>query len=171
MRVKIEVCFWGSGRVLPGREACGSLIKGFVLSWVVVTQVYILIQIHWAVHLRLACFTLYMMYFNEKVKGVWKRDRGGIWNNIWVVIPRVPKPMGKSSLYLLHHTLVLGAPFSASGAQRKRAIQQCRCHGLKTRAPSPCCCWGCFFLCILCGPFPVESKQGTAAWWCYYCWM
>lgn len=93
--------------------------------------------IHRAVHLRLACFTIYMTYFNETVKVAWKRDRGRIWSNIWVVIPGVPKPMGKSSLYFVRHTYSRprGTFLSIWGSE-KRVIQQCRYHCLQTRAPS-----------------------------------
>lgn len=51
-----------------------------------------------------------MLYFNEKIKRkrvVWKGARGGIWNNIWAVIPRVPKPMGKAvSPYFVSYLMV-----------------------------------------------------------------
>lgn len=43
--------------------------SGIYLNWVVVTWVYVFVQIHWAVHLRFVCFTIRVLYFNEKIKG------------------------------------------------------------------------------------------------------
>lgn len=111
MKVRIEVCFWGSVSVLTGRgqeEDLCVLIMGYVLTWMVFTQVYIKLQR--AIHLWSVCFTICMLYFNEKIKRkrvAWKGARGGIWNNIWAVIPRVPKPMGKAvSPYFVSYLMV-----------------------------------------------------------------
>lgn len=156
------------------------LITGSILSRVVGTQVYTLVKIHWAVHLRFVRFTICMWHFNEKIKGkriVWKGAGGEIWNNILVVMPRVPKPMEKavSPSFLCHTSwftdkgLGLGGALlsicgskdsdASGGGDSNASVRTYRPVLLPSLSllllhPSLHSLW----------PFLVQSKQGTVTW-------
>lgn len=87
----------------------------------------------------------------KKFKGkrvVWKEAEGRIWCNIWVEIPRIPKPMRRevavlsvSYLTVYREGPSLGGAYGVWVAQRGRGVpqergQQCSYHNVKARAPS-----------------------------------
>lgn len=158
-------------------------ITGDMLIWVVVAWVYILVKIHWPSVLRSVCFTIGMLYFVKKLKLFEKELGVGSGLTSAQEWQEPPNPRERQPLPSASHLPVHGrspapaweGPCTACEARRERptpAVERGRqhgYHGLPARAPPVSLAAATSPVCILCGPVPAESKQGSATWWHDHC--